>query len=67
MRYAPGRAARMPLFHRALTPAEAAQSVTAMKRLDFNDAATATIIFRIERGAQHHRASIGLRDLLPAL
>jgi len=31
-----------------------------------NDAATATIRFRIERGAQHHGVSIGLRDLLPA-
>jgi hypothetical protein len=31
-----------------------------------NDAATATITFRIERGAQQHGASIRLRDLLPA-
>jgi C-terminal processing protease CtpA/Prc len=31
-----------------------------------NDARAATITFRIERGAQHHRVSIGLRNLLPA-
>jgi hypothetical protein len=31
-----------------------------------NAAATATITFRIERGAQHPRVSVGLRDLLPS-
>jgi hypothetical protein len=31
-----------------------------------NEAAAAAITFRIERGAQHHRVSIVLRDLLPA-